>query len=221
MNKNYPLRVLLVLLAIVPTCAIAQQPRQYTDADYANAEKFMAYNVNPLAWKGQVSAHWLDEDRFWYREVSDSGINYVVVDPAKGSRGPLFDHDKLAAALKSVAKGVSDSKHLQLSDISLTDSDRILTFTLSGATYQCAIAGKYTCKLVSGDPGKKGESPLPPMTLSPNRKLGAFIRDWNLWIRNLETGAETQLTTDGVENYGYATDNAGWKHLRRRGMELR
>ncbi|HUA82174.1 MAG TPA: DPP IV N-terminal domain-containing protein, partial [Dyella sp.] len=26
------------------------------------------------------------------------------------------------------------------------------------------------------------------------------------------TGKETQLTTDGVENFGYATDNAGWKH---------
>ena len=25
-------------------------------------------------------------------------------------------------------------------------------------------------------------------------------------------GKETQLTTDGVENFGYATDNAGWKH---------
>jgi dipeptidyl-peptidase-4 len=42
--------------------------------------------------------------------------------------------------------------------------------------------------------------------------FGAFIRDWNLWVRDLATGAETQLTTDGVKDYGYATDNAGWKH---------
>ncbi|MGB7784921.1 MAG: DPP IV N-terminal domain-containing protein [Salinimicrobium sp.] len=47
--------------------------------------------------------------------------------------------------------------------------------------------------------------------LSPDKKKVAFIRDWNLWMRNLETGEETQLTTDGVENYGYATDNAGWR----------
>ena len=26
----------------------------------------------------------------------------------------------------------------------------------------------------------------------------------------LATGAETQLTTDGVKDFGYATDNAGW-----------
>lgn len=47
--------------------------------------------------------------------------------------------------------------------------------------------------------------------LSPDNKKVAFIRDWNLWVRNLETGEETELTTDGVENYGYATDNAGWR----------
>ncbi|MDX1544207.1 MAG: DPP IV N-terminal domain-containing protein [Christiangramia sp.] len=47
--------------------------------------------------------------------------------------------------------------------------------------------------------------------LSPDGKKAAFIKDWNLWIRNLETGAETQLTTDGEKNFGYATDNAGWR----------
>jgi len=48
--------------------------------------------------------------------------------------------------------------------------------------------------------------------LSPDGKHVAFIKDWNLWIRELETGDEKALTTDGVENFGYATDNAGWKH---------
>jgi dipeptidyl-peptidase 4 len=48
--------------------------------------------------------------------------------------------------------------------------------------------------------------------LSPDGKYVAFIRDWNLWIREVSTGEEKALTTDGVENFGYATDNAGWKH---------
>ena len=212
MNGIDRLRVVLFSLALAPTCAIAQQPRQYSDADYANAEKFMAYNVNPLAYKGQVNAQWLDDDRFWYRDVDDSGITYIAVDPAKSTRAPLFDHEKLAVALKPVSKGGVDPKHLLLSDISLTDSDRTLTFTSHGATYQCTIGNSYSCKAIAGGKPAKGETPHPPLTLSPNRKLGAFIRDWNLWVRNLDTGAETQLTTDGVEDFGYATDNAGWKH---------
>ena len=50
---------------------------------------------------------------------------------------------------------------------------------------------------------------------SPDGKLEAFIRDWNLWVRDVSTGKERQLTADGVENFGYATDNAGWIHSNR------
>jgi dipeptidyl aminopeptidase/acylaminoacyl peptidase len=46
--------------------------------------------------------------------------------------------------------------------------------------------------------------------VSPDKTKAAFIRDWNLWVRDVATGKETQLTTDGVKDYGYATDNAGW-----------
>ena len=53
-------------------------------------------------------------------------------------------------------------------------------------------------------------APVPNSELSPDGKYAAFISDWNLWVRDVATGAETQLTTDGVKDFGYATDNAGW-----------
>jgi dipeptidyl-peptidase-4 len=46
--------------------------------------------------------------------------------------------------------------------------------------------------------------------LSPDGKRAAFIRDFNLWVRDVATGQETALTTDGVKDFGYATNNAGW-----------
>jgi dipeptidyl-peptidase-4 len=46
--------------------------------------------------------------------------------------------------------------------------------------------------------------------LSPDRRRTAFVRDWNLWVRDNASGRETQLTRDGVKDFGYATDNAGW-----------
>jgi dipeptidyl aminopeptidase/acylaminoacyl peptidase len=49
-----------------------------------------------------------------------------------------------------------------------------------------------------------------PLALSPDGKRGAFVRDWNLWIRDMSTGQEHAATTDGVKYFGYATDNAGW-----------
>src|ERR1035441_10283872 len=46
--------------------------------------------------------------------------------------------------------------------------------------------------------------------LSPDKKHAAFIRDSNLWVRDAATNREKALTTDGIKDFGYATDNAGW-----------
>ena len=202
-------------------CAVAwgQQAKQYTAQDYAAAEKFMSYNVNPLAYKGVVKAQWLDDGRFWFRDVDEQGIRYVLVDPAKGTRAAAFDQVKLAAALNAASKGAikDDAKHLALSELALADGDTSLEFTVSGSDYRCELhADADVCKkIVLEDAGGKASAHSekhPPLTISPDKKLGAFVRDWNLWVRDIATGAEIQLTTDGVTDFGYATDNAGWKH---------
>ena len=51
-----------------------------------------------------------------------------------------------------------------------------------------------------------------PFDVSPDKSMSAFVRDWNLWVRIEATGEERKLTTDGVPDFGYATDNAGWTH---------
>jgi dipeptidyl-peptidase 4 len=48
--------------------------------------------------------------------------------------------------------------------------------------------------------------------LSPDATKVAFIKNWNLYIKDVATKTETQLTTDGEKDFGYATDNAGWTH---------
>jgi hypothetical protein len=46
--------------------------------------------------------------------------------------------------------------------------------------------------------------------LSPDRSKAVFIKDYNLWVRDTKTNEQKQLTTDGIKDFGYATDNAGW-----------
>jgi len=208
--------------AAFSVCCVAgmgQQPRQYTTQDYAAAERFMSYNVNPLTYQGLVRAQWLDDGRFWYRDVNSNGVTFILVDPAKGTRAPAFDQVKLAAALKAASDGAikDDAMHLTASDLSFSDADGVLTLTYSGVTYRCELhTDPETCKRLepAGPAGRGSENAerAAPQTLSPDKKLGAFIRDWNLWVRDLSSGKETQLTTDGAKDFGYATDNAGWRH---------
>src|SRR5688500_15958043 len=71
--------------------------------DYARAESFLPWNAAKLAFKLNVEPNWLDEpggdDRFWYRNQTRDGSEFVLVDPAAGSRAPAFDHVWLAASL--------------------------------------------------------------------------------------------------------------------------
>lgn len=46
--------------------------------------------------------------------------------------------------------------------------------------------------------------------VSPDGLKAAFIRDYNLWMKIIASNEEIQLTTDGIRDFGYATDNAGW-----------
>ncbi len=48
------------------------------------------------------------------------------------------------------------------------------------------------------------------MVVSPDGSFGAFRREHDLWIRELQTGAEHRLTEGGTAEFGYATNNAGW-----------
>lgn len=49
-------------------------------------------------------------------------------------------------------------------------------------------------------------------SVNPTGTHAVFIRANNLWMKDLGSGAERALTSDGVEGFGYATNNAGWVH---------
>ena len=46
--------------------------------------------------------------------------------------------------------------------------------------------------------------------ISPDKKKSAYIKSYNLWVKDLKTNKSKQLTFDGYKDYGYATNNAGW-----------
>ena len=61
-----------------------------------------------------------------------------------------------------------------------------------------------------GGGGRGNTTGDPPLALSPDGKRGVFVRDWNLWVRDIATGQEKRLTSDGTKYFGYGIDNAGW-----------
>lgn len=176
-----------------------------THDDYARAEAFLGHNTTPLLDHAVTRVEWLDEGRFWFRDHDAAGDHYRIFELATGQARPAFDHHAVAAALDTDGDAKHDPAKLAISALGFGD-DGALELTVAGERYRCTDGETATCKRLERPGGSE------PSTASPDGRLGAFIRDWNLWVRDLETGEETQLTTDGAEHYGYATDNAGWTH---------
>src|ERR687895_765667 len=72
-------------------------------------------------------------------------------------------------------------------------------------------AARGTRHCPAADPPAASRAPENSI-VSPDGRRAAFIREYNLWMKDLTSGRETQLTTDGIKDFGYATDNAGWIH---------
>jgi dipeptidyl-peptidase 4 len=197
---------LAVLPMVLPILAQppAGPPATLTAADYARAEKFMGYNTAPLVLGAGVRPTWLPDGRFWYRVARAEGNEFVLVDPAGARREPSFDHARLAAALSEAAGTQYEAGRLPFETFEFAGGGKSIAFTADARGWSCDLE-TYRCS-----PAPEGRGGSRNEALSPDRKRAVFIRDFNLWVRDVATGQETQLTKDGVKDLGYATDNAGW-----------
>jgi dipeptidyl-peptidase 4 len=95
-------------------------------------------------------------------------------------------------------------------DLVIVDPTRGLRSVCNSETERCGAA--IDANELQRARAEFGQRPsrTAPEQVSPDGKRAAFIRANNLWVRDIASGRETQLTTDGVKDFGYATDNAGW-----------
>ena len=196
--------------------AHAQQGNALTARDYERAESFLGYGTEPLVDHNGVRPNWLPGDRFWYRNLTAQGSTFILVDPVKKTRSAAFDQSKLAAALSTASGKPVEASMLPFQSFTYSSDGKSIIFQANGKQWSCDLQS-YSLKAdtsrvertAMGRGGRRGRGG--DEVASPDGKRVAFIKDWNLWVRDVATGQSTQLTTDGVKDFGYATDNAGWK----------
>jgi dipeptidyl-peptidase-4 len=202
------MRTSLLLVWILVAPLSAQPPRQVTADDYARAELALGPSVSPLISGVAGRPTWLADGRFWYRATAPNGSAFFMVDPARGTRTPAFDQARLAAGLTTASGGRIDANRLPFAAFELSNDNRAITVSVQNKRWTCDLE-KYACGGV--DPTLASKAPA-NASMSPDGKWAVFIKDHNLWAKDLASGRETALTTDGVKDFGYATDNAGWIH---------
>jgi dipeptidyl-peptidase-4 len=221
-NRNTSLCLAFLAAGFAAMVPGRAQPRALTAADYAAAEKFMSYNTGGLMFRSSVQANWLPDERMWYRVTTAEGSEFILVDPARGKREPAFDHARVAVALSKAAGSTYDGAHLPFQSFALSPDSQSISIAVGPNHWNCdrqgnACAADGRPEAAPSEGGQRGAGRGGRggggrgTATSPDGKSTAIIRDNNLWVRDVASGKETQLTTDGVKDFGYATDNAGWQ----------
>ncbi|MGB6340035.1 MAG: DPP IV N-terminal domain-containing protein, partial [Candidatus Aminicenantaceae bacterium] len=180
---------ILMLVTFNPSATLQQDKRVVTAEDYARAEKFMSSHTEPLVLGGIVQPTWIDENSFWYRNTIAEGHEFILVDVKRKQRNRAFDHEKLVLALSEAVGKSYEPFKLPFESFKFSDDRNSLIFTVDSLKCTYNIQ-KNQCLTEKAD-----EKIEDNMMVSPDGKRGAFIREHNLWIRDLETKKETQLTT--------------------------
>ncbi|MBL4571712.1 MAG: DPP IV N-terminal domain-containing protein [Gammaproteobacteria bacterium] len=203
--------VVLFSLAIIQACSpapssetatsVAPSLESITSADYERAQSFLAVNTSDLVQGNILAQYWQIDDRLIYRRSTQSGSDYILVDVQTAQKSPLFDAARLATELTVYADEEVDANDLSLSRMHLGEAAERLEFDYEDRSYVLDLSN-YTLNQLAEIPFSE--------FISPDGGMAAFIDEHNLWVRDTASNEVTQLTFDGEQDYGYATNNAGW-----------
>jgi len=195
---------LAAIFAVLPLVVTAQQ--QLSVDDYRLAEKQLSKTTSKLVTGTVDYPSWTDNGDLVYRSHTAQGNLFYKVNSTTHKKSLAFDHAKLAESLARVTDSEVDQNKLPFMQVNFTKNNKI-TLRIKGKKYSCKLSD-YLCQQDKTS-SKRHE------LISPDGQRAVFIREHNLWVRELATNTEKQLTTDGVENFGYATNNAGWIRSKR------
>jgi len=186
----------LSLLLATSLQALAQGTRE----DYTRANGFLPWNVRKLVLDADVTPHWIGKSsRFWYREpkLGSEDKTFMLVDAARDTLGPAFDHARLASGLGKATHRQYDANDLPFESFDFVEEENSIRFEAEGKTWTCSLPD-YECA--------SSRTPMGPRpSVSPDGRWVAFVRDYNLFVNSTATGQEIQLTRDGERDYDYAT----------------
>ncbi|TWT75714.1 Prolyl tripeptidyl peptidase precursor [Posidoniimonas polymericola] len=164
-------------------------------------------------YKAAIEPHWLgDSSQFWYRNDLRGGqIEYVLIDAAKNTRQPAFDHQRLADALSAATGGAVAPDRLDLERLALSPELKEAIFDFDSEHFTCDLdhyelrqldktesSEEERSRRRRGPSGNRGDR-----AKSPDGRWTASVRDHNLVLQHSEGDEETQLTDDGVESCRY------------------
>jgi dipeptidyl aminopeptidase/acylaminoacyl peptidase len=179
------------------------QAQQVTAEDYQRAEQFLWSNAGDLVYRTNVNPQWTDEaSSFWYQLDTRRGTEFFVVDAEEQSKQSFFDQEELAEKLSEFLEEEVDPYDLPLQQLEWQYEENTITFEVDDQKLKADLESLELYELEEEEEGPNWY-PSNQLSQSPDGKWTVTRKDYNLWVKNNDTGEEFQLTKDGNKKLIY------------------
>jgi dipeptidyl-peptidase-4 len=181
---------LLALLLATATLPAAAQQRRLTLDDLYDPQKKLNFTGNP-----PTDLVWLDETHYLWPRSEGEGrpVEWLKVEATTGRTEPWFDQARMEAAFARLP-GISaeEARRLARQRRYVTNPRRTaVVVSVAGDLYYYEF-GADRARRLTFSPEEEEE-----VSFSPDGTHVAFVRAYNLYLVDLDTGTERPLTTDG------------------------
>ncbi len=123
------MRKFLLAVLLIPIVSWAQHK-----ANYNLAARFAPKKLDKMIFSLAVDPHWLKQsNKFWYTYETSEGKQWIIVDPSKLEKKPMFDRDKLAAELTKIVKDPFDGQHLPIDSLKFIKDENWIQFEVKSS----------------------------------------------------------------------------------------
>ena len=200
--------------------------------EYLQAEKFTQPKLSTMLFSTTVDPHWFQQgNNFWYEYKTSEGTFWYVVNPTARTKNLLFDREEMAAQLTEIVQDPFEARQLPIRKLKAKEDGRTFTFEVQssrdakpkkgekkGKAKKEVLYFSYdypTRKLTHLKDKEEDPKRLMWGSISPDKKTVVYAKDLNLYKMSYEdylkakknekdsTIVEIQLTTDGMEDFGY------------------
>lgn len=167
--------------------------------------------------------HWIDNKRFAYRRTVPGGFEFVQRNVDELTAVPMFDHDRLAAALGAAMNQDYDGRRLPFVDFDIDEAQpsRTLRIQVDSSRLECRLDAAYVCM-----PDPRAQAVHRPRAFavvrdlsvpadntpkpSPDGRFEAFVQDQRVALRTAAGGSLHLLGQTGSDADFYDPETIVW-----------
>ena len=158
---------------------------------------------------GAVYPRWISSETFWYdRQTSNEDIEFRIVEAPSGHSHIAFTQSEVARQIAAILGIAVDARLLILKTLDLNPASETATFSAFDESWQLDLKTHILSRAQRRDDTR--------WSVSPDGRTAVFVKAFDLWARDVASGAERALTSDGEEANAYAEVPLAYRPIKAR-----